>query len=130
MAFDFPLNPTLGQKYPEPPIAGQPVYTWDNEKWVSSTEGSSEILYVNVSGDTMTGPLVLAGAPTVDLQAATKKYVDDALAPLLATAAATAFQMDVNGDAIIKFGASIVVRIKPAGLILTKDDIEVFSVSV
>ena len=129
MAFDFPLNPTNGQKYPEPPIAGQPVYTWDNEKWVSSAEGSSEILYVNVTGDTMTGPLTVL-APSANMHPATKQYVDDALAPLLATAAATAFQMDVNGDAIIKFGASIVVRIKPAGLILTKDDIEVFSVSV
>lgn len=30
------------------------------------------------SGDTMTGALVLSGAPTLDLHAATKKYVDDA----------------------------------------------------
>jgi hypothetical protein len=37
---------------------------------------------------------------------------------------------DTNGDAVVKFGASIVVRIKPSGLILTKDDLEVFSVSV
>lgn len=29
------------------------------------------------SGDTMTGPLVLSGAPTIDLHASTKKYVDD-----------------------------------------------------
>ena len=29
------------------------------------------------NGGTMTGPLTLAGAPTQDLQAATKKYVDD-----------------------------------------------------
>lgn len=31
------------------------------------------------AGGTMTGPLVLAGAPTADLQAATKKYIDDAI---------------------------------------------------
>jgi hypothetical protein len=42
----------------------------------------------------------------------------------------TAFQMDDNGDAIIKFGTDIVVRIKPTGLVLLKDDIELFSVSV
>lgn len=30
------------------------------------------------SGGTMTGPLTLSGAPTTDLMAATKKYVDDA----------------------------------------------------
>jgi hypothetical protein len=33
--------------------------------------------FVEKKGDTMTGPLVLPGAPTSDLQAATKKYVDD-----------------------------------------------------
>jgi len=32
---------------------------------------------VNIAGGTMTGALILSGAPTVDLQAATKKYVDD-----------------------------------------------------
>lgn len=32
---------------------------------------------VSKSGDTMTGALTLSGAPTVDLHAATKKYVDD-----------------------------------------------------
>jgi hypothetical protein len=37
---------------------------------------------------------------------------------------------DTNGDAVVKFGANIVIRIKPTGLILTKDDIEIFSVSV
>lgn len=35
---------------------------------------------VSKSGDTMTGDLVLAGAPTLDLHAATKKYVDDEIA--------------------------------------------------
>ena len=32
--------------------------------------------YVKKTGDTMTGPLVLPGDPTTDLQAATKQYVD------------------------------------------------------
>jgi hypothetical protein len=32
------------------------------------------------TGDTLTGPLVLPGAPTLDLQASTKKYVDDSVA--------------------------------------------------
>ena len=126
--FNFPDAPTNGQKYPDPPQAGKPVYTWDTEKWVSTEEGSAEILYVNAAGDSMTGPLVLSGAPTIDLQAATKKYIDDKVNPLVAQVAA--FQMDANGDAIIKFGATIVVRIKPTGLVLTKDDVEIFSVSV
>jgi len=33
--------------------------------------------FVNKAGDTMTGALVLPGAPVADLQATTKKYVDD-----------------------------------------------------
>lgn len=32
---------------------------------------------VNKTGDTMTGPLILSGDPVSDLQAATKKYVDE-----------------------------------------------------
>lgn len=40
------------------------------------------------------------------------------------------FTYDVNGDAVLKFGSTIVIRIKSTGLILTKDDIEVFSTSV
>jgi len=34
---------------------------------------------LNVAGGTMTGPLTLAGGPITNLQAATKKYVDDAI---------------------------------------------------
>jgi hypothetical protein len=36
--------------------------------------------YVLKAGDTLLGPLVLPGAPTLDLQAATKKYVDETVA--------------------------------------------------
>src|ERR1044071_6753973 len=35
---------------------------------------------LNLSGGTLTGFLILSGAPTADLHAATKKYVDDGLA--------------------------------------------------
>ena len=35
---------------------------------------------VDKTGDTMTGALILVGAPTAALQAATKKYVDDVVA--------------------------------------------------
>lgn len=34
---------------------------------------------LNIAGGTMTGALILNGVPTVDLQAATKKYVDDSI---------------------------------------------------
>ena len=43
------------------------------------TETDADALYVEVGGDTMTGPLVLDDDPTADLGAATKQYVDDAV---------------------------------------------------
>lgn len=42
------------------------------------TQATADPLYVNVAGDTVTGPLNVP-APTADAHAATKKYVDDAL---------------------------------------------------
>jgi hypothetical protein len=35
---DFPSAPTVGQKYPQPPLAGVPVYSWDGEKWTTPTQ--------------------------------------------------------------------------------------------
>ena len=48
--------------------------------------------YLELAGGTMTGALTLSGAPTVDLHAATKKYVDDAIV------AATPEAIDVSYD--------------------------------
>lgn len=41
------------------------------------TQTAGDARYVAKAGSTMTGALVLSGAPGADLQAATKKYVDD-----------------------------------------------------
>lgn len=38
--------------------------------------GAAGAKFVDVSGDTMTGPLILSADPTVNLEAATKQYVD------------------------------------------------------
>lgn len=38
MAFDFPNTPTVGQTYPQTPQPGQPVYTWDGEKWMANVD--------------------------------------------------------------------------------------------
>lgn len=43
--------------------------------------------FVNTSGDTMTGALTLSGAPTAALHAATKQYVDQAIADQVVGAA-------------------------------------------
>jgi hypothetical protein len=34
---DFPNNPIIGDLYPQPPVPGQPVYTWDGLKWTTFT---------------------------------------------------------------------------------------------
>lgn len=41
------------------------------------TQEQADARYLQLSGGTMTGMLTLSGAPTSDLQASTKKYVDD-----------------------------------------------------
>ncbi len=38
---------------------------------------------LNLSGGTLTGAITLSGAPTTDLHASTKKYVDDSAAAKL-----------------------------------------------
>lgn len=40
------------------------------------TNGSTELPYLPIGGGTLTGALTLSGAPTADLQAVTKAYVD------------------------------------------------------
>lgn len=61
------------------------------------------------SGDTMTGALTLSGAPTVDLHAATKKYVDDK--PATDSTKVLKAGDTMTGDLTIsKSGASIVLN--------------------
>jgi len=58
------------------------------------TEAEGDGLYVNEAGDTMTGLLTLSGAPTLDLHAATKLYVDDGDTATLAAAQAYSDGLD------------------------------------
>lgn len=51
---------------------------------------------LNLSGGTMTGALTLSGAPTQDLQATTKKYVDDSIAAIPAPTSTLNDLIDVN----------------------------------
>lgn len=60
-------------------------------------EATADGLYVNVDGDSMTGPLTLAADPSSDLQAATKRYVD-AHAGGLTQAEADARYVNLDGD--------------------------------
>ena len=62
--------------------------------------------YLPLSGGTLTGNLTLKGAPTADLMAATKKYVDD-----LAASAGNGDMLksvyDTNGDGIVDNAAKV-----------------------
>lgn len=54
MSFDFPASPILGQQFPTAPVAGQPTYIWDGEKWKASTgtltnAGARTDLFVSLS---------------------------------------------------------------------------------
>jgi collagen type VII alpha len=51
------------------------------------------------TGGTMTGALTLSGAPTLDLHASTKKYVDDTIAALPSTTTLNSFA-DVNTSSV------------------------------
>lgn len=65
------------------------------------SQAESDTRYVNTAGDTLTGPLLASGAPTVDLQVATKKYVDDSVAASsegITQAEADALYVNVTGD--------------------------------
>lgn len=69
MPFIFPDNPA-----PDTVVEGPygAAWKWDGVKWVGGAGGP----YVSRSGDHMTGPLYLAGNPSLPLEAANKDYVD------------------------------------------------------
>ena len=71
---------------PSAPVGGwnseiQTTLQWSGTAWTFVRYAAKDpaARYVNVSGDTMTGPLILDGDPTSNLEAATKKYVDDSI---------------------------------------------------
>jgi hypothetical protein len=65
----FPDNPNTGDVVTGP---NDTSWKWDGVKWVGGVDGP----FVDLNGDTMTGPLFLDGNPTLPFEAATKDYVD------------------------------------------------------
>jgi hypothetical protein len=55
---------------------------------------------LNISGGTMTGALTLSGAPASDLQAATKKYVDDSISAIPAPTTSLSDLSDVDTSSL------------------------------
>jgi hypothetical protein len=74
MAFDFPPTPAVGTLYPTVAVAGTPQYRWNGTEWTAATFDPAG--YLRKSGDAMTGPLSLAGDPTLALHAVPKQYID------------------------------------------------------
>ena len=72
------------------------VYQTSNTSWnwLTYFANNSETRYLKLAGGTLTGGLILAGAPSSGLQATTKTYVDTADATL--TTAAAAAQSTAN----------------------------------
>jgi hypothetical protein len=85
VAFDFPSNPVLNQAY-TPPGASL-IYKWKGDSWI--VLGSvADAGYVRKAGDTMSGLLTLSDDPSLALEAATKRYVDNAVSGITAPAVA------------------------------------------
>jgi hypothetical protein len=43
MGINFPNAPTTGQLYPQPAVAGMPVYRWDGAKWLIQTAATATV---------------------------------------------------------------------------------------
>ena len=69
-AFHFPPSPVIGQQVTAP---NGTTYQWDGVKWVTVTFSP----FVPIGGGTMTGPLILSGAPTDPNGAVNKTYADN-----------------------------------------------------
>lgn len=84
-ALDFPASPVNGQKYPQPPVAGQPVYTWDGEKWTTLGDAVTGKVPIYTDGSqAMTQQLTLVAPPVNPTDAAAKSYVDGRSTPATA----------------------------------------------
>ncbi len=73
-----PINPTSGQLWYNPTSTSISVYNGSNWLTLASNQYTS-VNFVHKTGDTLTGPLILNADPLVNLEAATKHYVDVAV---------------------------------------------------
>jgi hypothetical protein len=98
MGLNFPNAPAVGALYPQPAVAGVPVYRWDGIAW--STQGAPlDKTPVYTDGSTpMTAQLGLITPPTANAHASSKKYVDDSVVAYAAPFDALAYNgMQTNG---------------------------------
>ena len=84
MAFDFPTNPLVGQIYTSPD--NKTVYGWNGYAWlIGNVADSNAGPFLLRAGDSMSGYLSLHAVPFDVNHAATKGYVDAAVAGLVST---------------------------------------------
>lgn len=74
----FPTPPVQGEMFYRTDAGNEGMYFYTGSEWLKIQDENSELGFdpVDSAGDTMTGPLVLSGDPTLPLHAATKQYVD------------------------------------------------------
>ena len=92
-----PTSPILGQLWQDTSQTPDELKMYDGSNWVrvdpqgitqTTADGrylqttTAATTYLALSGGTLTGNLTLSGAPTTNLMAATKKYVDDEIAAI------------------------------------------------
>jgi hypothetical protein len=78
MGINFPNAPTTNQLYPQPPVAGLPVYQWDGEKWTTQGASATKTPIYTDGSTAMVAQLTLVGDPVNPTDAADKHYVDSA----------------------------------------------------
>lgn len=82
-------------------------YNSATSQWVNRTLAAiADNGYVNVTGDTMTGLLTLSGAPTADLHAATKAYVDSQEVGITSINGLTALSQTFTNDTNVTLSSS------------------------
>ena len=83
----FPANPDEGELFYRNDGVNEGLYVYNGSTWNRLADASSILAAlgytpVNRAGDTMTGPLTLFSDPATSTQAATKHYVDQAVAAI------------------------------------------------
>lgn len=76
MGMNFPDAPTVGTIYPQPALAGIPVYRWDGAKWITVGATVPKTPVYADGSVPMTAQLTLIAPPVNPTDAAAKSYVD------------------------------------------------------
>jgi hypothetical protein len=86
MGINFPNAPTVNQLYPQPPVAGVPVYRWDGQKWTTQGATATKTPVYTDGSTAMAAQLTLVTPPVNPTDAVAKSYVDTFAAPFDALA--------------------------------------------